>query len=221
MLGYLEGKITFRGGRFIIMDVVGVGYKVFVNTETLKKLTTKDPELKTRIWTHLYQREDALELYGFSEQAGLELFETLLGVPGVGPRTALGILNVAPIDTLKRAIASGELSYLTKVSGIGRKTAEKIMVELREKFGKAMPEGPLLKEEKDALEALESLGYSLREAREGFERWYIARRLESNGNNVTRTAEALGVERSHLHRKLKAYGMGSARSAAGRRSGEG
>lgn len=147
------------------MDVAGVGYKVFVNAETLRKITKKQDTI-TKLWTHLYVREDALELYGFLMQGELELFETLIGVSGVGPRTALGILNVAPIDTLKRAIASGELSYLTKVSGIGRKTAEKIMVELREKFGKAMVPGPELKEEQDALEALESLGYSAREARE-------------------------------------------------------
>src|SRR3989344_6587276 len=136
MLGYLEGKIAFRGERYVIVDVAGVGYKVFVNAGTLKKAGSpsfaKASEGKAKLWTHLYQREDALELYGFLTRAELELFETLIGVSGVGRKTALGILNMAPIDTLKRAIASGELSYLTKVSGIGRKTAEKIMVELRE-----------------------------------------------------------------------------------------
>lgn len=167
MLGYLEGGVVFRGERFLIIDVAGVGYKVFVNAETLRKLAKSSEKVK--VWTHLYQREDTIELYGFMEPSGLQLFETLLGVSGVGPRTALGILNVAPIDTLKRAIASGEISYLTKVSGIGRKTAEKIMVELREKFGKAMSAGPELKEERDALEALESLGYKLSEAREALQ----------------------------------------------------
>lgn len=190
MLGYLEGKITFRGERYIIIDVAGVGYKVFVNAETLKKLTTKNQELKTKIWTHLYQREDALELYGFLSQPELELFETLLSVPGVGPKTALGILNVAPIDTLKRAIASGELSYLTKVSGIGRKTAEKIMVELREKFGKAVPVGPQLKEEQDALEALESLGYSVREAREALRQ--VPENLQGTSKRVKEALKLLG-----------------------------
>ena len=148
-----------------------------------------EPE-KARIWTHLYQREDALELYGFLFQPELELFETLIGVSGVGPRTALGILNVAPIDTLKRAIASGELSYLTKVSGIGRKTAEKIMVELREKFGKAMAAGPELKEEQDALEALESLGYSIREAREALHQ--VPETIQGTSQRVKEALKLLG-----------------------------
>jgi len=162
MIGYLEGKIQFRGERFIIVDVGGVGYKVFANSTTIKNLSGKN---SAKIWIHLHQREDAIELYGFLENGELDLFETLIGVSGVGPRTALSVLNVAPVDTLKRAISSGELNYLTKVSGIGRKTAEKIMVELREKFGKS-DLGLDLKDEKDALEALESLGYSLNEARE-------------------------------------------------------
>jgi holliday junction DNA helicase RuvA len=165
MIGYLEGKITFRGERYIILDVAGVGYKVFVNLGTLKK--TSGGNEKTKLWTHLYQREDTIDLYGFSESSELQLFETLIGVSGVGPRTALAVLGVAPSDTLRRAIASGEVSYLTKVSGIGRKTAEKIMIELREKFGKAHSDtAGEFREEKDALEALEALGYSVKEARD-------------------------------------------------------
>lgn len=190
MLGYLEGKVSFLGERHIIVDVAGVGYKVFVNADTLKKLTTKHQQPTTKIWTHLYQREDAIELYGFLTQPELEFFETLIGVPGVGPKTALGILNVAPIDTLKRAIASGELSYLTKVSGIGRKTAEKIMVELREKFGKVVSQGPELKEEQDALEALESLGYSAREAREALRQ--VPEQIKGTSKRVKEALKILG-----------------------------
>jgi len=192
MLGYLEGKITFRGERYLIIDVAGVGYKVFVNAETLKNASKASEKVK--IWTHLYQRDDAIELYGFLSQPELELFETLIGVPGVGPKTALGILNVAPIDTLKRAIASGELSYLTKVSGIGRKTAEKIMVELREKFGKAMAAGPELKEERDALEALESLGYSVREAREALHQ--VPPSVQGTSRRVKEALRILGGSKS-------------------------
>lgn len=190
MLGYLEGKVSFRGERHIIVDVAGVGYKVFVNADTLKKLTIKNQQPTTKIWTHLYQREDTIELYGFLSQPELEFFETLIGVPGVGPKTALGILNVAPIDTLKRAIASGELSYLTKVSGIGRKTAEKIMVELREKFGKVVSQGPELKEEQDALEALESLGYSAREAREALRQ--VPEQIKGTSKRVKEALKILG-----------------------------
>ncbi|MEK7162362.1 MAG: Holliday junction branch migration protein RuvA, partial [Patescibacteria group bacterium] len=163
------------------------GYKVFVNAETLKRAGKLE---RAKIWTHLYQREDTIELYGFLTEGELEFFETLIGVPGVGPKTALGILNVATIDTLKRAIASGELSYLTKVSGIGRKTAEKIMVELREKFGKVVSQGPELKEEQDALEALESLGYSAREAREAMRQ--VPESIQGTSKRVKEALKILG-----------------------------
>ena len=98
----------------------------------------------------------------------LELFEILIGISGIGPKSALGVLAIAPVDTLRKAIASGDTSYLTRVSGIGKKMAEKIVLELKEKLaGKGVTvEAPELKEEADALEALISLGYSQREARE-------------------------------------------------------
>lgn len=163
MIGYLEGKVVLRGGKYLILGVGGVGYRIMLNAETLRKFSDGSD---AKIWTHLQQREDTIELYGFLTSEELEFFETLISVSGVGPRTALGILNVAPAEMLKRAISSGDLAYLTKVSGIGRKTAEKIMIELREKFGKATMEGVELKEEQDVLEALESLGYSARDARE-------------------------------------------------------
>ncbi|MBI2024408.1 Holliday junction branch migration protein RuvA [Candidatus Giovannonibacteria bacterium] len=166
MIGYLEGDVAYKGEKHIIIDVSGVGYRLMVNAETLKKLSLGS---RAKVWTHLQQREDTIELYGFMEGEELEFFETLIGVPGVGPKTALGILNVAPANMIKRAISTGEISYLTKVSGIGRKTAEKIMVELRERFGKAVLEGEALKDEQDALEALESLGYSLRDARDALQ----------------------------------------------------
>ena len=118
-----------------------------------------------RSWTHHSVREDAEDLFGFTEQDDLGLFELLITVSGIGPKTALNILNVATAETLRRSITSGETAYLTKISGIGRKTAEKIILELREKLGKG-EEGTTLKEEVDALEALKSLGYSHQDARE-------------------------------------------------------
>ncbi|QQG45904.1 MAG: Holliday junction branch migration protein RuvA [Candidatus Niyogibacteria bacterium] len=164
MIISLEGKITFKGLRYVILEAGGIGYKVFVAPETLQKLSQNEGKIK--IFTSLYIREDAMELYGFMTLAEMELFETLNNVPGVGPRTALGVLGIAPVDTLKRAIAAGETSYLTKVSGIGRKTAEKIVIELREKMGKGVEGSDEFRHEEDALDALRSLGYSLREARE-------------------------------------------------------
>ncbi|MEK7566658.1 MAG: Holliday junction branch migration protein RuvA [Patescibacteria group bacterium] len=164
MIITLDGKVTFRGQRYFIIEVNGVGYKVFAGTETLRKIPQN--EAKVKVFTSLCVREDAMDLYGFLSLAEMELFETLIGVSGVGPRTALGVLGVAPVDMLKKAIAAGETSYLTKVSGIGRKTAEKIVIELRDKMGKGIEGSDEFRHEEDALEALRSLGYSLREARE-------------------------------------------------------
>ncbi|MEK7599247.1 MAG: Holliday junction branch migration protein RuvA [Patescibacteria group bacterium] len=166
MIVSLEGKIVFRTDRFLIIEVGGVGYKVFANAETLRKVHQKEDLVK--IFTNLYLREDAIELYGFWTLAELDFFETLNRVSGVGPRTALGILGMGPIDMLKKAIAAGQTSYLTKVSGIGRKTAEKIIIELREKMGegKGVESSEEFRAEEDALEALRSLGYSLNQVRQ-------------------------------------------------------
>ncbi|MEK7643115.1 MAG: Holliday junction branch migration protein RuvA [Patescibacteria group bacterium] len=162
MIARLEGKVLFRGTRFLIIDTQGVGYKVFTSLESLKLIDPK--ELSCELFTHLYVRENALELYGFATMAELEFFEVLIGISGVGPKSALNILSVVPLDTLKRAIATGDTTYLTKISGIGKKTAEKIIIELRDKLagiaGPASDHNTL-----DAIDALVSLGYSEREAR--------------------------------------------------------
>jgi Holliday junction DNA helicase RuvA len=166
MISCVEGKVIFKGERFIVVETGGLGYRVFVGPEVLRK-AKKEEEIK--LWTHLYLREEAMELYGFLEYAELEFFEALIRISGVGPKSALGVLSVAPLDTLKKAIATGEISYLTKVSGIGKKIAEKIILELRDKLGKigfGVEESIVLKEEEDVLRALLSLGYSYPEARE-------------------------------------------------------
>ncbi len=164
MIAHLSGTILFRGIKYVIIDVGGVGYKLFTSFETLKTLPTKVGE-PAKLFTHLHVRETALELYGFATMAELEFFEMLIGISGIGPKSALGILSVSPLDSLKRAIASGEITYLTKISGIGKKIAEKIIVELRDKLGG--PDGaPMTSDESDALDALVSLGYNVREARD-------------------------------------------------------
>ena len=157
--------MVFKGGRFLVLDVGGVGYRVFAAPAVFKKIT--QPEQKIKLWIHLHVREDALEMYGFTEYPELDFFENLIKVSGIGPKTALNVLAVAPVDVLKKAIAAGQTSYLTKVSGIGRKIAEKIVVELKDKIGWA-EDGVFAagQDDVDVLEALKSLGYSLAEARE-------------------------------------------------------
>ena len=166
MIIQLEGVIKFKTDKFVVLDVSSVGYKVFVSFETLKKIS--DGDGKVLLWTHMAVRENAMDLYGFLNYGELEFFESLIQVSGIGPKSAISVLSVASLDTLKRAISTGETSYLTNVSGIGQKLAEKIIVELRDKIGALESEygNEAFKEEEETLEALRSLGYSLRESRD-------------------------------------------------------
>lgn len=165
MISFLEGKIIFKGLGFLILKTEGgVGYKIFISSNFFD-LTRENKEENTKLWTHLSVRETSLELYGFINYVELEFFETLLKVSGVGPKSAIAVFNEASVDVLKNAIASGESAYLTRVSGIGRKTAEKIIVELKDKFGGKDGANFQFKEDTDVYEALLSLGYSARDAR--------------------------------------------------------
>lgn len=166
MISYIDGKIKFRGAKFLIIMANSIGYKVFVLPDELKKSSDN-----ANLWTHLRVKEDALDLYGFESYSELEFFETLIQISGIGPKSAMGILSIAPLDTVKKAISSGEVAYLTKVSGIGKKTAERIIIELRDKMGK-MDEsaGEMFKDDQDVLEALKSLGYSPAETREAIKK---------------------------------------------------
>ena len=166
MISYIEGKIKMRGNKFLAIMANGLGYKVYALPDTLRKSGDT-----ASLWTHLRVREDALDLYGFESYPELEFFETLIQISGIGPKSAMGILSIAPLDTIKKAIASGEVSYLTKVSGIGKKTAERIIVELRDKMGQLdESSGAMFKDEQDVLEALKSLGYSPSEACESIKK---------------------------------------------------
>lgn len=166
MIGQLTGTIAWRGDKFIILDVSGVGYRVALSLETLKALPRESP-IPLRFFTHLAVRENALDLYGFLEKSELDCFELLLSVSGIGPKSALAILSLAPPAVLEKAVVAGDSSYLTKVSGIGRKSAEKIVLELKDKIGSLGDHtSQSLKGESEAVEALQSLGYTLKEARD-------------------------------------------------------
>jgi Holliday junction DNA helicase RuvA len=165
MIGSLRGKITLKTDKFILVETGGVGYKVAVSPDTLFR-TQNNGEVALFIHTHI--REDAFDLYGFLTHEEQEFFEMLIGVSGIGPKGALSILGIASLETLRKAIVTGDTAYLTKVSGIGKKTAEKIIIELRDKVGEEK-EGSL-QGELDALEALKSLGYSQMEARDALKK---------------------------------------------------
>lgn len=167
MIAHLSGILLFAGDRFAVIDTNGVGYKVRTTLDTLIKLRDNKTN-KVSLWIHTSVREDAIDLYGFNDQNELNFFEMLISVSGIGPKSALGILNIAPVDHLKEAIAMGDASALTKVSGIGSKSAQKIILELRDKLGSNINEkgSTILGEERDAIEGLVALGYAEREARE-------------------------------------------------------
>lgn len=171
MIGRLRGRVLERTGSGVVLDVAGVGYRIATTPQAAVALAKKRGE-EAELFTHLAVKETALELYGFLAREELAFFELLITVSGIGPKTALGILSVAEPATIETAVAAGDASYLTKIAGIGKKSAERIVVELSGKIGEAgrAAGAPALREETDALEALRSLGYSASEAREALKR---------------------------------------------------
>lgn len=165
MIGKLKGQPEVVSEEHMIIDVNGVGYDVLAPPQVI---ATARNQSSISVRTHLAVSDDALDLYGFETEDQLSLFRHLLGVSGVGPKSALGILSVADAPTITSAIAAEDTSYLTKVSGIGTKTAEKVVLELKDKFEDTggTSSAKIREESGEAIEALQALGYSSRQARE-------------------------------------------------------
>ncbi len=190
MIGHLKGGVSAVRAGYAIISAGGVGYKVFTTRELL--LTLKQ-DGDASLWTHLAVRESILDLYGFSSEEELRLFELLLTVSGIGPKSALAILDIASVETLRSAVSTGNASYLTKVSGIGKKTAEKIVLELRDKVGVSTDgSGASLQGDEEALEAMRALGYSQAEARDALRK--VPQEIERSNE---RLREALRILGSH------------------------
>ena len=166
MIAKLTGKVAHLDIKFLIIDVNGIGYKVFATSETLGMAGEIGVDLS--LWIHHTIREDASDLFGFHTRDALLLFELLISVSGIGPKTGLNILNLTTPDTIREAVETGDTSYLTKISGIGKKMAEKMVIELRDKLGAPSDTyvSGSLKDGALAIEALKSLGYNEKEARE-------------------------------------------------------
>lgn len=164
MIGYLKGKIIKTDTKSVILDVHGVGYRVFTHSGSL------DSKNDVEFFTYLAVRENALDLYGFTTSDELDFFELLLTVSGIGPKSAMAILGATSLATLKTAIATNDSSHLTKVGGIGKKNAEKIVLELKDKIGTYIVDGKLETHDTDAIEALKMLGYSEKESREALKK---------------------------------------------------
>lgn len=164
MIAQLRGEVTHSGIGYIILDVGGIGYRVEATADALQKLRKKNGEIT--LWTHLAIRETAHNLYGFLTEEDLLFFEMLIAISGIGPKSALGILSLADAKTLRSAISHGDTSYLTRVSGIGKRNAEKIVLELRDKLGTLEADETHPKEQADMYEVLRALGYGAKEARD-------------------------------------------------------
>ncbi len=167
MVSFLRGKILNKGRGYVIVETNNVGYQVFVNSVMFADF---DINQEVEIYTHQYVREDSLDLYGFKSLEDLEIFELLLSISGIGPKSALGVLAIASVADIKDSIARGDSALLTKVSGIGRKTAERVVLELREKIGKMTDNGQQAagagSVSGDEIDALMALGYSMAQARD-------------------------------------------------------
>jgi holliday junction DNA helicase RuvA len=164
MIAKLKGKIDYLQEKFVVLDIAGIGYKVFVTPYTSGKIAGKE---ELELFTHTHLREDSLDLYGFLSLEELEMFELLLSITGVGPKAGLGILTVATPKTIRTAVLNEDASLLTKVSGIGKKTAERIILELGNKIADlSQGEKDEAVLDSDAIEALLGMGYSMVEARE-------------------------------------------------------
>jgi holliday junction DNA helicase RuvA len=190
MISHLRGSLLSHSSRFIVLDVQGVGYKVSVSNETLETVLKSTTEIS--LWTYLAVREDALDLYGFATKEEQEFFELLISISGIGPKTALTILSSAGLETLSTAVASGNSAHLTKVSGIGRKNAEKIVLELHGKLNAPSEmESQNLQTGSDAIEALQALGYSQREARDAIKK--VPKEISATSDIVKHALKILGT----------------------------
>ncbi len=165
MISYLKGTIIIKKTKYLILSTGQVGYQIFVSEKTLAK--TKEDE-EVQLYTHQHITENSQELYGFTTLPELELFKNLIGISGVGPKSALGVMASASVEDIIQAILSEDPALLRTVSGIGPKTAERIVVELKSKIGRLGKEMNLkdisaAPKDIEVIEALLGLGYSRKE----------------------------------------------------------
>lgn len=166
MIYSLDGLLKEKKENFFVVEIGGLGFQVKSSFNVVKSLPEVGQNVK--IFTYLHVREDALELYGFLNKAELDFFGMLIGISGIGPKSALGIMGIEKIEKIKAAISEGRSELLTKASGIGKKTAERVVLELR---GKLKQEGAgkivgLMESDQDIVEALSNLGYAKGQAKE-------------------------------------------------------
>jgi len=165
MISHLRGKLVQKSPTEIVIDVNGVGYQVHIPLSTFEKIDKADGEVN--ILTYMHVREDAMILFGFATEAERDIFRMLISISGIGPKIAQGILSGISTNDLREAVLMNNIDALTSISGVGRKTAERIILELRSKLGKieftetaVTPTSQQLKARSEAIVALMSLGFN-------------------------------------------------------------
>lgn len=200
MIATLTGKVADVGGESCIIDVNGVGYRVLMPLPALETLSrTTEP---VKIFTHFHLREDGVSLFGFLNLEDKAIFEKIIGVSGIGPKTALAILSSLSGDSFREAIESEDHRVLTSISGIGLKTAQRLILELKGKLGRVAKGGTgdprsaprLISPISDAVDALIALGYPQKEAAAAVDAVY------KEGNGLT-TPEMVRLALRNLGRK--------------------
>jgi len=167
MIAHLSGVLASTGERWVVIEVNGIGYRVQVTQPALQSI--RETEGLVRVHTHMAVRDDDIQLYGFLHQSELELFRILIGVSGIGPQIAMNILSQISFADFAIAIVSDDEKVLTRIPGIGQKSAKRLILELKDKMKKhtgTITGGKRTAEADDAVSALISLGFSPREAQE-------------------------------------------------------
>ena len=165
MIGFLSGRVAGRTATGCVLDVAGVGYRLTCSTSTLVSLPEEGASC--RLWTHLLVRDDSLALFGFATEAEQAQFEALLGVAGIGPKVALAVCSGFTPDAFRRALAADDVAALASVPGLGKRTAQRLLVDLKDRFD--LPHSAAAAGARDVLaqarSALQNLGYTPAEVR--------------------------------------------------------
>jgi len=191
MISTLEGKITLKSEKYAIIESNGIGFRVHLSGKTLSKIPQIGGSVK--LFIYLSVKETGWDLFGFLTFEELEFFELLITIPGIGPKTAANILSGASPDDLQEAIVLGDESILSRVSGIGKKVAEKIILELRtkvKKLAKGTGEKFKVADEIEIIDALVALGYKVYEARDALKQ--VPQDIKGVENKVRETLKRLG-----------------------------
>lgn len=194
MISYIEGKVQEIGDKYVIINAGGVGYTLTVVPKILPILAKIEGSVKFHVYSRMNMREGNFEMYGFQERDEMDLFRTLTSVSGLGPKTAMGILSTVEPEHLKQAVINEDPDTLRKISGLGLKTAQRLVVELQGKMdwmaSSGSAPGGTLGEEVQAMEALVTLGYTQAQAKDALKE--VAPDATDLSDRVRRALRMLG-----------------------------